>query len=158
MLRSLELGGLRVPNPIVAMPGDGRGFFGASWVDGSLGAPILRRSTLFIDYPHSQLIIEPAADWEEPFAFDVSGLALQAGGAALEQVEIEGVTPGSAASVAGLAAGELVLAVDSHPVSAASMETIAELFKRVGATHTLRVAQGGEVRDVLLRLESNGLG
>jgi S1-C subfamily serine protease len=58
----------------------------------------------------------------------------------------------------GLTAGEIVLAVDSHPVSAASMESITELFKRVGATHTLRVERGGEVRDVLLRLESNGLG
>jgi len=156
-LAALECGGLRVPHPIVALPDGGRGFFGATWADGTLGAPILRRTRLTLDYRHKQMFFEPAEPLEASFAFDASGLSQCAREPDLATVEIDHVADGSAGAKAGLVAGEALLGVDGKPVTGASLDQVAALFAREGETRSLHVEGRGQGRDVLLRLESNGL-
>jgi len=69
-LDAMRLGNLRVPNPSVAMPTEPRGFFGLTWVDGTLGAPVLSRTRLMLDYAHEQVILEPLTGWDAPFVID----------------------------------------------------------------------------------------
>lgn len=157
MLGSLRVGDLRVPNPIVALPDDGRGFFGVSWADGTLGAPILRRTRLILDYAHAHVIMEPVEPMDAPFSYNASGVSLRANGPDLEAVVIDGVAPGSAGANAGLVAGEILCAVNTRPVSAASLEWVSDLFAQAGASHMLRVGAGGTDRDVVLRLGSSAL-
>ncbi len=52
------------------MPADARGFFGMTWVDGTLGVPVLRRTRLMLDYAHEQVILEPLTGWDAPFVID----------------------------------------------------------------------------------------
>jgi Aspartyl protease/PDZ domain len=151
-LAELRVGSLRVPKPVVGLPAEARGYFGATWADGTLGAPILRRTRLTLDYAHKQVFMEPVRPLDEPFPFDLSGLTLSAVAPALETVTIEAVAPNSAAATAGIVAGETLRAIDGQLATGASLDVVTTLLQQPASTHTLRVAREGRERDVDLRL------
>lgn len=138
-LDELRLGNLRVPNPYVAIPADGRGFFGVTWVDGTLGAPVLSRTRLMLDYAHQEIIIEPVTAMDAPFDIDQSGLSLRAHGSNLDTVVIDEVAAGSPAARAGIAVGDILRSVNGRPISGPSMDWLADLFTQTGTIHSLRI-------------------
>ena len=138
-LSELRLGNLRVPKPYVAIPNDSLGFFGMTWVDGSLGAPVLSRTRLILDYAHHEVIIEPVTAMDAPFSIDQSGLSFRADGRKLDTVVIDDVVVGSPAARAGIIVGDVIRSVNGRPVSGESMDWLAEMFTQPGATHSLRV-------------------
>ena len=130
------------------MPSDARGFFGITWVDGTLGAPVLSRTRLILDYPHQHVIIEPATAMDAPFAVDRSGLAFRVEGPDFATVVVDDVAQGSAAARAGIAAGDVIRTIDGRPVRGESIDWLDEMFTRAGATYSL-----GLEREVSLTLE-----
>jgi hypothetical protein len=138
-LDEMRLGNLRVPNPYVAIPADSRGFFGMTWVDGTLGAPVLSRTRLILDYVHQEVIIEPVGAMDAPFAIDQSGLSFRAEGPELDTVVIDEVAAGSPAARAGIAVGDILRGVNGHAISGQSIDWVAEMFTQTGAIHSLRV-------------------
>jgi hypothetical protein len=151
-LAELRVGSLRMPKPVVGMPAEAQGFFGVTWADGALGAPILRRTRVTLDYAHKQVFMEPVCPLDEPFPFDLSGLTLSAVAPALETVTIEAVAPNSAAAMVGIVAGETLRAIDGQLATGASLDVVTTLLEQPASTHTLRVAREGRERDVDLRL------
>jgi len=147
-LDALRLGNVRVPHPSLAMPSDARGFFGITWVDGTLGAPVLSRTRLILDYPHQHVIIEPATAMDAPFAIDRSGLAFRAEGPDFATVVVDDVALGSSAARAGIAAGDVIRTIDGRPIRGESIDWLGEMFTRAGATYSL-----GLDREVSLTLE-----
>jgi hypothetical protein len=152
MVSALGVAGLTVRKPIVALPSNARGFFGLDWVDGTVGAPILSRTRLIMDYPHAQVIIEPRESWDAPFEYDLSGLTLCAQAPAFELVTIDDVTAESPADAAGLKLGDIVRSVDGRLVSGASLEWIAERLTVPEARYAFRVERNGELVDLELKL------
>jgi len=140
MLDAMRLGSLRVPHPYVAIPQDDRGFFGVTWADGTLGAPVLSRTRLILDYPHCEIIMEPVAAMDAPFAFDKSGLSFRAEGPDLATVVVDDVVVGSPAARAGIAAGDVIRTIDGRPVTGSSIDWLGEMFTRSGATYSLGLA------------------
>lgn len=138
-LDEIRLGNLRVPNPYVAIPTDSRGFFGVTWVDGTLGAPVLSRTRLILDYTHHEVILEPVAAMDAPFSIDQSGLSFRADGPDLDTVVIDDVAAGSPAAHAGIAVGDILKSVNGRAISGQSLEWVAEMFTQPGAIHSLRV-------------------
>ena len=138
-LDELRLGTLRVPNPYVAMPADERGFFGLTWVDGTLGAPVLSRTRLFLNYAHNEVIIEPVTAMDAPFSIDQSGLSFRADGPNLDTVVVDEVAPGSPAARAGIAVGDVLRSVNGRAISGQSIDWVAEMFTQTGAVHAVRV-------------------
>ena len=138
-LNALRLGSLNVPNPYVAVPETDRGFFGVTWVDGTLGAPVMSRTRLILDYPRHEVIIEPVTAMDAPFAIDQSGLSFRADGADLDTVVIAEVVDGSPAARAGIAVGDVLRSVNGRAISGASIDWVAEVLTQAGATHSLRV-------------------
>jgi hypothetical protein len=139
VLGEMRLGNLRVPKPYVAIPADARGFFGVTWVDGTLGAPVLSRTRLILDYAHHEVIIEPVTALDAPFSIDQSGLSIRADGPHLDTVVIDEVAAGSPAARAGIAVGDVIRSVNGRPISGQSLDWVAEMFTQVGAIHSLRV-------------------
>ena len=45
--------------------------------DGTIGVPVMRRSRLIVDYPHSRAILEPQKTFSLPDSIDASGLTLR---------------------------------------------------------------------------------
>lgn len=151
-LSALRIGGLTVQQPIVALPTTARGFFGLDWVDGTLGAAILSRTRLIVDYPHGEVIVEPIESWDRPFEYDLSGLSLHAIGPALESVIVDGVRPGSPAAAAAFEAGDVIRSVDGRVVSGDSLDWIAERLKVPNASYTFELERETRLIDARINL------
>ncbi len=157
-LDALTLGGVRIPKPIVALPDEGRGFFAVTWADGTLGAPVLRRTRLILDYFRKEIIIEPGPGMNAPFAYDESGVTFRMTGSEFENVVIDAVADGSAAARAGIAVGDTLRTLDGEAVSGSSLERVSTLFSSPPARYVLGLEKEGQARDVLLDLEASALG
>ena len=161
-LRSLEIGGLTVPRPIVLAPSARDGTndaLGALTRDrGVLGLDVLRRFRLTLDFPRQELLLEPVSAsvpaGDEPIdAFCGPGIALSPGedGAG---ARVTRVLRGSPAAVAGVVIGDRVLAIDGRSVDQASATRLFELLAGpAGTPVSLRVrrADGGERTVKLVR-------
>ena len=73
---------------------------------GILGAEILRRFKVFVDYPGEQIILEPKAAMTAPFDYDASGMRLRSRGSDFREHMIVGVVEDSPAAKAGLQEGD----------------------------------------------------
>jgi hypothetical protein len=81
---------------------------------GNVGLPVYSRFRLMTDYPHDRLYLIPnAKGLDAPFPRDRSGLSVVKEGAGLKVLF---VAPGSPAKAAGWKAGEIITAVNGHPI------------------------------------------
>ena len=149
-ISSLQLAGVTLDNPIAALSRDTRGVFAASEFDGLIGGPILRRFTLYVDYPRKEFAFLPNAALKEPFEADASGLGLSSRDDSFEAVVIREVLPHSPAAEIGLRPGDELLAIDGKPVVPAQMDEIRETFRRRERTFTLRIRRDGAESTVTL--------
>jgi len=152
MISALRVARLTARKPIVVLSSNARGFFGVDWVDGTLGASILTRTRLILDYPHAEVIIEPLESWDAPFDYDLSGLTLSARGRAFERVTIDDITAGSPADATGFKLGDTVHSVDGRLVSGNSLDWIAERLTVPEARYAFRVERAGQLVDLEVKL------
>lgn len=150
-LESASLGSLRIAAPTVGMALRPEGFFGTTVVDGTLGAPIFRRTTMIVDYPHSRVIFEAGPGFDAPYEADMSGMSLV--GAPGGPVTVSYVVAGSPAAQAGIATGDELVAVDGAPARSEDFDSLRASFRTApGATRRLTVRRGGETREVTITL------
>ena len=147
---SLKLGAVEVARPVTSLAGDSAGVMSGNseWV-GNIGGDILRRFTVYLDYAHKRMILEPHAGSDEPFEGDMSGLGLIMNDS-LTTAAIDYVVPGTAATEAGLVAGDTLVSIDGQPASAAVIRELRKRLRRDGERVLLTVRRGGEVRTVTL--------
>lgn len=133
---SLRLGAVEVPVVWAGLSTATRGAFAREGVAGNVGAGVLSRFTVTLDYARQRVILEPNGRFPVPVEPDRSGLWLHlaADGRAFEVKE---VVPGSAAARAGLAPGDRILEVDGRSPPGLSLHAV-----RVA----LRAAPGTPVR------------
>jgi len=117
---------------------------------GVLGAEVLRRFTVVLDYPHERMFLAPSASVSSEFTVDCSGLVPRAVGDRLEQVAVHAVLPSSPAERAGLEAGDVIVAVDGTPIDGSGLERLLEMLYRPDETLVFRVARDGAVNDISL--------
>jgi predicted aspartyl protease len=155
-VRSLTIGQLEVSRPIVLVPSAAdsvgrRAFQAVTRARGVLGADILRRFRLTVDFPRQELTLEPRIraaaatrqEDESEAAFVGPGVVLAAG--APPRVRL--VLAGSPAARAGIRAGDRVTAIGRAPTAGLSIEEMRRrLGGPVGSTVrlTVRPAGGGE--------------
>jgi hypothetical protein len=150
-LDSVSLGTLRVPAPTVGLALRPEGFFGTTLVDGTLGSPVFRRTTLIVDYARSRVIFEPAPGFDAAFEVDMSGMSLA--GAPSEAVAVTYVVSGSPAAQAGVAPGDVLVSVDGAAATPRTLDAVrAALRSAPGATRRLVLRRGGETREATLTL------
>lgn len=117
---------------------------------GTLGAEVLRRFTVVLDYPHARMFLEPRTAMPRELAVDCSGLVLRALGDHFEQLAVHAIIPGSPADAAGLQAGDVIVAVNGAPVAGRDLESLLDKLYRPGETLALRIARNGSTREVEL--------
>ena len=156
-LSEVQLGTLRLQDVVAVASLDSSGFGADSSVAGIVGADLLRRYNVILDYPHGRIVLERTPRSDEPFDYDESGVFLTAEGPELRMVRILSVTPHSPADAAGLRPNDILLSVNGHEAGALSLDTIRRRFRAPGV-YRLQVKRDGDVfeetlvtRDLLAR-------
>ncbi|HSU17451.1 MAG TPA: aspartyl protease family protein [Longimicrobium sp.] len=149
-LGALEIGGLRVAAPTAGLAERAEGFFGSTMADGTVGAPVFRRTTMVLDYARSRVIFEAGPAFAEPYDTDMSGMGLAA--APDQPVSVEYVIAAGPAADAGIAPGDVLLAIDGRRADAGSLDEIRAMFNADGAHRRLTLRRGTTIREVVLTL------
>ena len=139
MLRTIALGGATF-NDLPARLEDRQSSLDAraGLLDGNIGMGVLSRFHLVVDFPQHRVLFAPPIDGKTPFRVNHGGLTLQPGP---QGAKVLYVAPGSPADIAGLKAGDIIVAVDG---SNAAGRNGAWQDGPAGRTVRLRLADGQE--------------
>ena len=149
--KALQIGAFTIDHPVVEVSTDKAGAFSDASLAGNIGAGILKRYVVTLDYEHSTMYLKPGLPIDDLDTFDRSGMWLNADPAGFVVVD---VTPTGPAAASGIQKGEVITSVDG--ATAASLHLF-ELRQRLrdeapGTVVTLAVRRGTESRDVKVTL------
>jgi len=148
--KRIAFAGFALDAPVISAALDRAGATAMSGVDGLIGAEILRRFTVTLDYKRRRLLLAPNRTLREPFEFDMAGLAFKAADLKFDRILIRFVLPNSPASEAGLQDGDEVVTIDGRGAAALTIDGIRNLFEVPDKRHELHVRRGGRELDVAL--------
>ncbi len=116
-----------------------------------IGLPLLKRFSVYFDYPGGRLLLEPARSFAEPFKADMTGMEIvpDASGAA----RVSKVAPRSPAAEAGVQAGDLITRLDGKPVAEHAPGEMRAILSEEGREVRLDVVRDGKpLAAIVLRL------
>ena len=154
-VREIGLGRFTFERPVVTFSRDTEGSGADEKSDGQLGGEIFRRFKVVFDYPRGRMILEPNANFSDPFAADTSGLDIVAEGRDLRTFTVNAVEPGSPAAEAGLREEDTILAVDGRPARDFDLDGLTRLLMQAGKEYELTVRRGRETLKLRLKLNSS---
>lgn len=145
---ALRLGEATIASPVTAFPQSG--MFGHDGKAGNIGGAILRRFRVTFDYGRKRVYFQPNERFDQPYEFDMSGLALVTEGPGFSVRRVQRVLPSSPAAEAGLAAGDEIVAFDGRPAAEVPLATIRETLRQHGRRIPIEAKRGGETVTVEL--------
>jgi len=148
-VNSLRLGQFVIDHPITRFSQATRGDYASSKYDGLIGGEILRRFKVIFDYSRRQMILEPNPYFAEPYEIDMSGITLAVDG---DNLLVDDVDENSPAAEAGVVGGDILVAINGHPVAETSLDQIRTMFMQDGKEYLLSLRRNGKVVQVKLRL------
>lgn len=147
-LGAIQVGKFRMENPVVGYSED-RTRVGDA---GTLGADILRRFRVVLDYPRSRLHLYPNHRLLEPFEYDWSGLFPAAEPPEFRVKTAFAVAPNSPAARAGLLVGDQLVTIDGVSVEDLSIADLRRLLLGPSRLVVLEVRREGELRRLEIEL------
>lgn len=151
-IKALEIGPIRIENPVVAFSTDTGGAFAMDSFDGIIGADVLHRFHISFDYSRSRMYIQKNAAFAEPFEFDMSGLRLAADGEKFDRFSVFYVAEKSPAQEAGICAGDEIVSIDGKPTSQFDWQTLRRHLQRDGASVLLGIRRQNKLLSLRLHL------
>jgi len=140
--KSLKLGTVEVPNPIVAMP-KVESESAKTDVAGNVGFALMRQFAVTYDLANDALYFERYLNFGAPDIADRGGLWLERGSDGFKVVD---VVAGGPAATAGLKAGDVIVEVNGYPSAQLMLPAVRELLRAPpGARVKLKTAEGNEV-------------
>jgi len=149
---TLQIGSNTISDPVVEISTDKGGAFTDASLAGNIGAGILKRYVVTLDYEHSTLYLKPVsgavADLD---TFDRAGMWFNQSADGYAVVD---VTKGAPAESAGLKVGDAIVAVDGKPATAIPVYEMRTRLRDAtpGTTVTFTVKNGGATKDVKVTL------
>jgi hypothetical protein len=152
-MKSFRLGSFEFAQPIVGLAQEEKGALGrnASF-EGNLGAEIMRRFRVFLDYERARLILEPNGQLAEPFEYDMSGAAMEFEGANFERLKITRLSANTPATQAGLQIGDRIERLDDKTILQLGVNGLRQALLKEGA-RTLTIKRGEQTMQVRLQLK-----
>jgi PDZ domain/Aspartyl protease len=145
----LKIGQYKISNPLTMFSEDKAGAFANSSLMGNIGAQIMNRFRVFLDYEGHRLILEPNSNFERPFDRAFDGLALLAEGKDYRTFRVREVVPDSPATEAGLQKDDIITEVNGKPAAEFSLTQLYEMFERPGS-YKLKVRRGEQTLNITL--------
>lgn len=149
----LRFGGRVLEDVLVSLSEKESGSLETHDLDGLIGGDLLKRFRVFFDYGRQEMILEPNANFERPFVYDMSGLRLTAEGESFETVKVEAVLADSPAERMGIQVGDVLDTVDGAPVGGSSLDAVREGLAQEGQVRQMRLRRGERIVEVVLELE-----
>lgn len=142
----LELGDVKVPNPIVAIP-QVEGETARTEVAGNVGHALMRQFAITYDLPNDALYFERYLNFGAPDVADRGGMWLERGSDGFKVVD---VVAGGPAATAGLEAGDVIVEVNGYPWAQVPLPAVRETLRATPGTRVkVKTAKGTEVTLVL---------
>jgi hypothetical protein len=149
----LRIGKLEINRPSTALSSAKDGAFGMNAAtDGTIGVPVMRRSRLILDYPHSRAILEPQKGFELPDSVDASGLTLVRDIGVDSPIKVAYVVKGSAGDAAGIQRGDELLSIDGASVGSPNAQPARDLLRAAGKFRQLVLRRGTDTLRVSVHL------
>ncbi|MEA2719445.1 MAG: hypothetical protein QOJ39_1309, partial [Candidatus Eremiobacteraeota bacterium] len=142
---TLQIAGFTVPDIIADLSVQTKGAFADPFYAGNVGAGVLKRFAVTFDYAHQTVTFAPNAGFGERETYDRSGTFLIVQGG---KIVVADARPGTPASQAGLARGDVITTVGAKSASALGLAAIRDQFR--GAPGTV-IALGVTAKDGTLR-------
>jgi PDZ domain-containing protein len=152
-VQSLTLGKTVIQDPLAVFPAATAAASSSAEFAGTLGAGILNRFTLVLDYSGQFFFLEPNPRLLDIFTGDMSGLGLIAIPPDYRSYEIAQVMPGSPASDSGFAVGDILVSIDGNPASDSTLDDVRALLRQEDSTHKITVQRGGKSVDLTIKLK-----
>jgi hypothetical protein len=118
-------------DPIVCYP-DSENIKGYRQLDnrhGSIGAEILKRFNIIIDYPHNLLLFKKNRYFYNKFLYNSSGMELAATIPGLPFYVVDAIEPGSAAERCGIKTGDQIETVNGTDTKELSLPELVKIFE-----------------------------
>ncbi|MEL6536892.1 MAG: PDZ domain-containing protein, partial [Bacteroidota bacterium] len=144
----LSVAGFEVEDFPVRLSGSTQGVTNSQGSLGLLGAQVINRFQVVLDYQRNVLYLKPNSHFQDPFHFPMSGFGVLWKD---EEVQVGFVVPGSQAEQAGLVEGMEILSIDGE--SASTLDQCRELLRQEGKEVTVVVADGEEKKTVVITLD-----
>lgn len=138
-LSELQWGPLRFHDVVAFASTDTKGAFASRDFDGIIGADVLRRYKVFLDYPAKRIILEPTVAAREEFAYDESGLFLIAEGSDLSVIRVFRVLSTSPADLAGIRDGDELVSIDGKKAGRLGLEEVRQMFRADNRKYSLQL-------------------
>jgi hypothetical protein len=143
-LQGLQLGRIIIQNPVTTFVAGNSGEEDTTDYAGLIGAEILRRFKVTIDYSRKQVLLEPNKHFREAYEFDMSGLSLTSG-VDFKTIKVRALIENSPATEAGLRTGDIITTIDGKSTGQMTLEQIRQMFRQRGRRYSLSVERGKSV-------------
>jgi predicted metalloprotease with PDZ domain len=137
---SLKLGNLTVKSLIADLSLQTSGSFYDKTLAGNIGAEILHRFTLVMDYSGKKVYLTPNRHFDEPFPQNRSGLAVDLNGFVYTVAAVVAESPGAEA---GIKVGDTLLAIEGIGVDKLKSDGIREHLRRPAGTALRIIVRSG---------------
>jgi hypothetical protein len=151
-LKSMTLGSLQLENIIAQFSRAQHGETASARYDGLIGGEILRRFKVTFDYRRRRMMLEPNADFAEPYEADMSGLDLLTEGGDFSVVVVNQVEKGSAAADAGMQDEDIITAIDGRPATDFTITEIRNMFMQDCKEYLISLMRRGKQLQTKLKL------
>jgi hypothetical protein len=150
---TLAIGSMTINGPVVELSTDKKGGFAETALAGNIGAGILKRFVVTLDYEHRIMYLKPTADRVADLdTFDRAGFWFNVGDNG--DFSVVDVTKDAPADQAGLKTGDEIVAIDGKPTASLKLYDVRRMLRdeAPGTTVTFAVKRGGDTKTIPVTL------
>ena len=144
-VHDVELGGFHLKDVMSVVSRDDVVLEQDDPLAGIIGADLLRRFRVTLDYPHKQMILEATPETYARFVYDKSGLFLLGEGDDYRDIRVKSIIAGSPAEDAGVRGGDRLVSIDGKNVRRLGLDAVRRLFRENNTRYRLVLERGGEM-------------
>lgn len=153
-VKSFQMGSFVMKRPVANFSQDTGGTEGneaSTEYGGLIGAEILRRFKIIIDYSRTRIILEPNRSLSEQYEFDMSGMSLAAGGEDFKTFKVRALVENSPATEAALRVGDIIAAIDGKSTATLTLEQIRRMFRQETRRYSLSVTRNESLLPIKIK-------